>query len=109
MHKKLPTYDNDNMIAKEIKSQWSANNPKLFYLWLTSLCKGSTKTSATLLTNPNSNLVNLILKQFWLSDCFCHTGKFSLQTVLIGYCDFFGCTFKQSNKKHSSWDLSTET
>ena len=51
---------NDNMIAKEIKSQWSANNPKLFYLWLTSLCKGSTKTSATLLTNPNSNLVNLI-------------------------------------------------
>ena len=30
MHKKLPTYDNDNMITKEIKSQWSANNPKLF-------------------------------------------------------------------------------
>ena len=30
MHKKLPTYDNDNMISEEIKSQWSANNPKLF-------------------------------------------------------------------------------
>ena len=30
MHKKLPTYDNNNMIVKKIKSQWSANNPKLF-------------------------------------------------------------------------------